>query len=179
MHNSVRFFLRSCIYTCIFFVGVSCKDTDDFLSPGSKTEVKEANSFDFSTTQELDLVVDYSDFNAKIPVFFSVYNVNPFVNENTIEEYVDPNIKPIFAGYTEPNGKYDETVTLPAYAKVLHIDGHNPRAALAACKEARASGVIVNFDAGTLRDGVRELLSYGTSPFARASANEIDLICSG
>ncbi len=65
--------------------------------------------------------VDYSDFNAKIPVFFSVYNVNPFVNENTIGEYINPNIKPIFAGYTEPNGKYDQTVTLPAYAKVLHV----------------------------------------------------------
>ena len=121
MHNSVKFFVRSCVYTCIFFVGVSCKDSDDFLSPDSKAPVTEANRFDFSTTQEVDLRVDYSDFNAKIPVFFSVYNVNPFVNENTIGEYINPNIKPIFAGYTEPNGKYDQTVTLPAYAKVLHV----------------------------------------------------------
>ena len=121
MHNSVKFFVRSCVYTCIFFVGVSCKDSDDFLSPDNKAPVTEANRFDFSTTQEVDLRVDYSDFNAKIPVFFSVYNVNPFVNENTIGEYINPNIKPIFAGYTEPNGKYDQTVTLPAYAKVLHV----------------------------------------------------------
>lgn len=65
-------------------------------------------------------------------------------------------------------------------AKVLHIDGHNPRAALAACKEARASGVIVNFDAGTLRDGVRELLPYVTiliasEQFARQYSGEQDL----
>lgn len=121
MHNSVKFFVRSCIYTCIFFVGVSCKDSDDFLSPDSKAPVTEANSFDFSTTQEVDLRVDYSDFNAKIPVFFSVYNVNPFVNENTIGEYIDPNIRPLFSGYTDKNGKFDATITLPAYAKVLHV----------------------------------------------------------
>ncbi len=77
--------------------------------------------FDFSTTQEVDLLVDYSDFNAKIPIYFSVYNVNPFVNENTPEEFIDENISPIFSGYTDKQGKFDETITLPAYAKRLHI----------------------------------------------------------
>ena len=45
-------------------------------------------------------------------------------------------------------------------AKILHLDGHNPRAALAAAKEARKHGVKVSIDAGTLRDGMRELLGY-------------------
>ena len=43
-------------------------------------------------------------------------------------------------------------------AKIFHIDGHNPRGALAGAKAAREAGVLVNFDAGTLRDGVPELL---------------------
>ena len=43
-------------------------------------------------------------------------------------------------------------------AKVLHLDGHQPAAAIAAAKAAREAGVLVNFDAGTHRDGVAELL---------------------
>ncbi len=43
-------------------------------------------------------------------------------------------------------------------AKIFHIDGHNPKGALAGAKAAREAGVTVNFDAGTMRDGVPELL---------------------
>jgi len=65
-------------------------------------------------------------------------------------------------------------------AKILHIDGHNPKGALAAVKEARKHGVIVNFDAGTLRDGVPELLPYtniliASEAFARQYSGENDL----
>ena len=65
-------------------------------------------------------------------------------------------------------------------AKILHIDGHNPKAALAAVKEAEKHNVIVNFDAGTLRDGVTELLPYVTilitsELFARQYSGEEDL----
>lgn len=45
-------------------------------------------------------------------------------------------------------------------AKIFHIDGHNPKGALAGVRAAKEAGVIVNFDAGTLRDGVPELLPY-------------------
>ena len=44
-------------------------------------------------------------------------------------------------------------------AKILHVDGHNPKAAIAAAKAAREAGVLVNYDAGTHRDGMEELLS--------------------
>lgn len=65
-------------------------------------------------------------------------------------------------------------------AKMLHIDGHQPKAALAAVKEARKHGVLVNFDAGTLRDGVPELLEYtdiliASEFFARQYSGEQDL----
>ena len=43
-------------------------------------------------------------------------------------------------------------------AKVLHLDGHQPKAAIAAAKAAKEAGVIVNYDAGTHRDGTMELL---------------------
>ena len=113
------------LYACLITVGVSCTDSKDFVDGNENTPTTpsktRANSFDFSTTQEVDLIVDYSAFNANVPVFFSVYNVNPFVNENQIGEYIDESIKPIFSGYTNKNGVFDETVTLPKYAKRLHI----------------------------------------------------------
>jgi len=44
-------------------------------------------------------------------------------------------------------------------AKVLHLDGHNAAGAIAAAKIAKAAGVTVMYDAGTMRDGREELLS--------------------
>lgn len=71
-------------------------------------------------------------------------------------------------------------LSLVRQARMLHLDGHNPAAALAAAKAARESGVPVCLDAGTLRDGVRELLPYATiliasEAFARAYTGENDL----
>ena len=43
-------------------------------------------------------------------------------------------------------------------AQVLHVDGHQPQAAIAAAKVAKEAGVLVNYDAGTHRDGMDELL---------------------
>ena len=65
-------------------------------------------------------------------------------------------------------------------AKILHLDGHNPVGALAAAKEARKHNIPVCLDAGTLRDGVRELLPYVTiliasEAFARLYTGENDL----
>ena len=45
-----------------------------------------------------------------------------------------------------------------AAAKILHVDGHNAAGAIAAAKVAREAGVLVNYDAGTHRDGMDELL---------------------
>ncbi len=65
-------------------------------------------------------------------------------------------------------------------ARILHLDGHQPRAALAAAKAARERGILVNLDAGTLRDGVPELLEYvdiliASEGFARQYSVESDL----
>lgn len=69
---------------------------------------------------------------------------------------------------------------LVRHAKLLHIDGHNPAGALAACREAKKHDVIVNLDAGTLRDGVPELLPYvdiliASEKFARQYSGLDDL----
>ena len=46
-----------------------------------------------------------------------------------------------------------------AAARILHLDGHNAAGAIAAAKVARQAGVLVNYDAGTHRDGTQELLA--------------------
>lgn len=71
-------------------------------------------------------------------------------------------------------------IEMVARAKILHLDGHNPVAALAAAKAAKQHGVLVNMDAGTMRDGVPELLTYAdiliaSEAFARAFTNCNDL----
>jgi len=83
-------------------------------------------------------------------------------------------------GDTEELQPEEVPLELIRQAKVLHIDGHNPKGALAAVKEARKHGVLVNFDAGTLRDGVKELLPYtdiliASEAFARSFSGENDL----
>jgi hypothetical protein len=91
------------------------------LGENGNNSSTEANTFDFSTTRNVDLIVDYSDFKPYGPVFFSVYNVNPLVNEGSGLEYVDESIEPVFEGYTDERGKFDATVSLPAYANVLYV----------------------------------------------------------
>ena len=53
-------------------------------------------------------------------------------------------------------------------AKILHLDGHNAAGAIAAAKVAKEAGVTIMYDAGTIRDGMAEIL-----PLADL------LICSG
>ena len=44
-------------------------------------------------------------------------------------------------------------------AKILHLDGHNVAGAIAAAQVAKAAGVTIMYDAGTIRDGMEELLA--------------------
>lgn len=82
---------------------------------------------------------------------------------------------------TLPELKAEEVdMEMVRHAKLLHIDGHNPAGALAACREAKKHDVIVNLDAGTLRDGVPELLPYvdiliASEKFARQYSGLDDL----
>ena len=121
MTYSTNFLTRVCLFACASLFIVSCKDSDEFLGENGNNSSTEANTFDFSTTRNVDLIVDYSDFKPYGPVFFSVYNVNPLVNEGSGLEYVDESIEPVFEGYTDERGKFDATVSLPAYANVLYV----------------------------------------------------------
>lgn len=80
-----------------------------------------------------------------------------------------------------PEMQADEVnLELVRNARLLHLDGHNPKAALAAARFARENGIVVSLDAGTLRDGIRELLPYvdvfiASEAFARSFSGEKEL----
>lgn len=78
----------------------------------------EANLFDFSTTQSVNLGVDYSA-NYAGSVFFSIYAEYPMSDDT--DPVLKTDIQPVFESFTNISGIFNETVTLPAYAEHLYI----------------------------------------------------------
>jgi LruC domain-containing protein len=101
---------------------VSCSDTKlyDPDAVKSTTHNLEANDFDFSTVQQVNLTVDYSAFKTYGQVFFSVYSKNPFVGEGE-DEHLDLNILPIYEDFTDGTGKFSRKIELPAFATRLFV----------------------------------------------------------
>ena len=92
------------------------------INPGDSMPGEVANSFDFSTVQNVNLSVDYSAFKTYGPVFFGVYTENPIIEvEDAPDDQWNENVKPIYEDYTEANGKFNAVVELPAYAQHLYI----------------------------------------------------------
>ena len=103
----------------------SCSKSKDLYDPnissGDKpeTEIKvEANTFDFSTTQSVNLAVDYSASKAG-SVFFSIYAENPMTDDD--DPALKENVLPVFEAFTDASGKFNSSVSLPAYAKHLYV----------------------------------------------------------
>ena len=74
----------------------------------------------------------------------------------------------------------DVPVDLVKRARILHLDGHQTPAALAAAKIAKANGVRVSVDAGTRVPGIEALMELAdilvaSEAFARAWSGEDDL----
>ena len=119
------FFRKACLGFSLAVLLTACVDKSKYEMSGPIGEeavVKVPNSFDFSTVQKVNLCVDYSAIKTYGPVFFGVYTENPFiVVEGAPDDLWDENVKPIYEDYTEQNGKFNEVVELPAYAKHLYI----------------------------------------------------------
>ena len=122
MYNPVKLFTRACVCAGILLSVTSCKDTDEFFTDkGGEATDQAASTFDFSTVRKVDLQVDYSAYQTHGPVRFSIYSRNPYSVETDETKLIDETIEPLFTGYTDERGKFDNTVSLPAYAKVLYI----------------------------------------------------------
>ena len=104
---------------------VSCSKSKDLYDPnissGDKPEPEikvEANTFDFSTTQSVNLAVDYSACNAGA-VWFSIYADYPLSDDP--DPVLKNDLQPVFEAFTNTSGIFNETITLPAYAKHLYV----------------------------------------------------------
>ena len=110
------------LMTAMMILG--CSKTDLYQGNNEEpdpepTPVKpEANLFDFSTTQSVNLGVDYSASNAGA-VFFSIYAEYPMSDDT--DPVLKTDIQPVFESFTNISGIFNETVTLPAYAEHLYI----------------------------------------------------------
>lgn len=96
----------------------ACASDDSSSSNGDSNYVLigERDFFDFSTSNNVNLTVDYSASNPSAPIFFRVFSEDPFNGEE-----LDPNIKPIYSNFTDGEGRFSQEIELPSYATDLYV----------------------------------------------------------
>jgi len=119
MNCAIKKFFGIAFGLIVSFLMTACYEVDEFYAENEKPV--DETVFDYSTVREVELIVDYSDYEIYGPVLFSIYSENPIVNEGEYNEYVNESIKPVFQAYTNERGVFDETISLPSYATVLHV----------------------------------------------------------
>ncbi len=109
----------------------ACSHDTVYQGPDSQPENptvdnRVANTFDFVTSSAVNITVDYSA-SALGSVYFEIFDKNPYTAdaEGDAAPQQDSNAKPLFAGYTDDKGRFNKTITLPAYAKHLYITTGN------------------------------------------------------
>ena len=101
-----------------------CSKTDMYQDNNQNPEPEptpvkpEANLFDFSTTQSINLAIDYSVYKAGA-VWFSIYAEYPLSDDT--DPVLRNDLQPVFEAFTNTSGIFNETVTLPAYAEHLYV----------------------------------------------------------
>lgn len=116
----MRRFWLAC--TMVIVVGISsCVDSDKDLyqeAPGA-----EINTSNFSTIQKVQVEIDYSNSESRVP--FSIYDGNPLIEgENTT--ILKENVQALDGAWTDEQGKFTATVELPAYVSNVFIVSTSP-----------------------------------------------------
>lgn len=116
----MRRFWLAC--TMAIVVGISsCVDSDKDLyqeAPGA-----EINTSNFSTIQKVQVEIDYSNSESRVP--FSIYDENPLIEgENTT--ILKENVQALDGAWTDEQGKFTATVELPAYVSNVYIVSTSP-----------------------------------------------------
>ena len=95
----------------------SCLKHDGF-DINNNSRYDQANKFDYSTIQDIQLDVDYSSCLSGC-VYFDIYAANPLSDD--VEPVLMDNIKPVYSAYTDVTGKFSQRIKLPSYAEHLYI----------------------------------------------------------
>lgn len=144
-------------------VGISsCVDSDKDLyqeAPGA-----EINTSNFSTIQKVQVEIDYSDSESRVP--FSIYDGNPLIEgENTT--ILKENVQALDGAWTDEQGKFTATVELPAYVSNVYIVSTSPFARQA-IPEKIVNGVLKVSDTDeqlTTRASYRESTRFDRNRF--------------
>lgn len=116
----MRRFWLAC--TMVIVVGISsCVDSDkDLYQEAPGTEINTSN---FSTIQKVQVEIDYSNSESRVP--FSIYDGNPLIEgENTT--ILKENVQALDGAWTDEQGKFTATVELPAYVSNVYIVSTSP-----------------------------------------------------
>ena len=84
----------------------------------NNSRYEQANKFDYSTIQDVQLDVDYSSCLSGC-VYFDIYAANPLSDD--VEPVLMDNIQPVYSAYTDATGKFSQHIKLPSYAEHLYI----------------------------------------------------------
>lgn len=99
----------------------ACVDHHDVYKGEDESGKLTFNEFDFVTTQEVNLQVNYQNMGGiQTAVYFEVYDEMP-VTETEYNYVKKEGVEPLFGYLTEKDGTFSKTLTLPSYAKTLYI----------------------------------------------------------
>ncbi|MDR0969425.1 MAG: LruC domain-containing protein [Lentimicrobiaceae bacterium] len=101
----------------------SCKK--DIRNNVNNSNPGEDAIFDFATKGQVNVSINYNTYNlvddGNYQIRFSIYGENPFRYENGYQTK-KANVKPLYSAWTNQNGRYQNTITLPlALTKVYLV----------------------------------------------------------
>lgn len=98
-----------------------CSHDNPTPSPEPPVKGGEFNEFGFTTTAPVTLSVDYGDM-AGMPanVYFEVYDTCPVEETETAYAKI-AGVEPLYAGYTDGQGRFEGTIELPAYIRKAYV----------------------------------------------------------
>lgn len=112
---------RDLLYTLALAAAMSaCSEMDMDNMQGNSTG-KEYNQFDFSTSSDADVTLQYN-LSTKAPVYFNIYAQEPGTDMPESNVYdIDESIEPIYSGFTDADGNFSGKINIPAGVSKLYI----------------------------------------------------------
>ena len=98
-----------------------CSHDNPTPSPEPPAKGGEFNEFGFTTTVPVTLCVDYGDMDGMPSnVYFEVYDTFPVEETETAYARI-AGTEPLYAGYTDGQGRFEGTIELPSYIRKAYV----------------------------------------------------------
>ncbi len=120
-----------------------CSYHIEHLDPTTDPVEKPFNSFDFSTTNDSVQVNLAYDLQVKAPIYFELYDEEPGAWADNGQYYKREDALPLYAGYTDGEGKFSDKLSLPAY--VTRLYAYTPAFIATSIMDAEVNGKSVTF----------------------------------